>query len=541
VRNVAILTRCFVLFVAGASLACGGGAKPDTIPDSPVTEPAVQPLDVAHEYEAVPVQGDSFTPEALERPGMPPVNVKRMPALAQQRTKVARAKGKAKPDDVHVLVTLLWQEAMKAELTGTEDDAAKAKVLFTEGRDLLQVLYDAAGQGAGDELTVHRLAAATLTLGDEPSAIALYSELLRRFPDSADATDYKTWLGFLLVRAHRSADAMPLTEGWDVAADATPAGAAYVVAWVAFRQGNDAGARAAIAAAAAKWRGPVGREALLNDVKLIMARAGGSVEEGRSALVSALPPDKPVFVTLHMYKFHEALMFAGRYREAADALESLMDGAVDSDRVTFRYNQADYEFRANNPGRSAERIREALAACAGWADCPEQTKNAIAERMALLARLYHTTYATTLDTNYADAAKALYGAYLELTGRSDANDVKGQLSNLEDYVANANQSTGRHGKEVMGIFIQARGEQPKACYERALGTQPELSGEVKVIIDIAPTGEVTGVVTEPAAGEEGLAAVGGCLQDRIRAWTFPARTVPGLTRLLFPYAFKPRA
>jgi hypothetical protein len=464
-----------------------------------------------------------------------------MPTVAEQRKKIEKLKNRAKADDIQLLVTVLWQEGMKAELTGTEEGVAKSKELYAEGRDQLQALYAAAGDGQADELTVRRLAIAQMTLEDEPAAMALYQELASRFPDSAEATMDTTWLAYLLVRAHRAADAASVVEGWDATADATPAEVAYVAAWVAYRQGNDDAARAAIAAAAAKWRGPVGREALLNDIKLIMARAGGSVEEGRAALVSALPPDKPVFVTLHMYKFHEALMFAGRYREAADTLESLMQGAVDSDRVTFRYNQADYEFRDNHPGVSAERIREAQAACAAWADCPAQTKNAIAERIALLARLYHTTYATTLDKTYADAAKSLYEAYIQLEGRSDTAEYKTQLSNLEDHIANANPSTGRHGKEVMGIFIQARGEQPKACYERVLGGEPELAGEIKVVVDIAETGEVSGVTTEPAAGQEGLAAVAGCLEQHIRTWGFPARTVPGLTRLLFPYAFTPRA
>jgi len=51
---------------------------------------------------------------------------------------------------------------------------------------------------------------------------------------------------------------------------------------------------------------------------------------------------------------------------------------------------------------------------------------------------------------------------------------------------------------------------------------------------------VSAVASDPADGKQGLAAVGGCLSASIKRWTFPARTVPGLTRLLYPANFKPK-
>ena len=46
-------------------------------------------------------------------------------------------------------------------------------------------------------------------------------------------------------------------------------------------------------------------------------------------------------------------------------------------------------------------------------------------------------------------------------------------------------------------------------------------------LEITSDGEVNGANTEPAPGEDGLAAVGSCLVDRTKGWQFPARTVPG--------------
>jgi hypothetical protein len=72
-----------------------------------------------------------------------------------------------------------------------------------------------------------------------------------------------------------------------------------------------------------------------------------------------------------------------------------------------------------------------------------------------------------------------------------------------------------------------------------LQSEPALTGELSLEIDIAADGSVNGITTQPAAGAEGIAAVGKCAADVVKGWSFPARTVPGRTVLVYPFTFAP--
>jgi len=523
-------------------LGCGGTTAntEDTVP--PVEEPTgPQSQDIVHEYKGAELQGMRFTPEALEWPGVVPVKVKgRLPTLDKLRKKIAKQqkkKGKVKLNDGHVLVTLLNNSAGIKEQSGQDVDIAEAKTLRTEARDMLKVMYDQAGEAEADEVTLKRLAAIQVPLG-EAEAVAYYEELVARFPASKSLQNYKTWLAYFYLRADRDADAAKIIEGWDIAT--VPGRSAYVVAWSKYRARDFAGAIAAINAAAAGWTGG-GKPGLLRDVELIMGRAGAPVDDARSALALILPQGQPVLMVLHTYKLHEAYLFAGRYALAAEALDKAYDDAQDGDKITFRYNQADYMFRTGSPAAAAKRVKEAYDGCAAWAQCPAPLANAIAERMLLLARVYHNIFATSLDERYSRAAKVLYEVYLGITpARPDKAEVDGNKSNLDQHIANSKPEMGKHAKDAMQTVLGAHGEALQGCYDAVLQGNKDLQGSIKVTIDVNQDGTVPSVATEPAAGQDGLAAVAECTIAEIKTWSFPARSVPGLTRLIYPISYAPK-
>jgi len=521
--------------------ACGGSQTKDTTPVEPTEPTGPQPQDIVHEYKGTELHGMVFTPEALEWPAVVPVKVKgRMPTIVKQRKKVEgqQKKGKLGINDVHVFVTLLNNSAGIKEQSGVQADIDAAMAMRTEARDLLKALAEQQGDGVS-EVTLKRLAAIQVPLG-EAEAIPYYEQLIAKFPQSESLLEYKYWLAYFYLRAGRDADAAAVVDGWDLAS-LTDGQAAYVVAWVKFRARDWAGASAAIATAAAKWSGG-GKPGLLRDIELIMSRSGASVEDARAALASVLPPDKPVLMVLHTYKLHEGYLFAGRYELASQALDAAFDDAQDADKITFRYNQADYMFRLGRPAEAAQKIKAAYDACAAWDQCPPPLANAIAERMLLLARVYHNIYATSLDEKYMRAAKVLYELYLGITpDRPDKAEVASNKGNLDQHVENAKPEMGKHAKDAVQTVLQARAEGLQACYESVLQGEPDLTGSIKVTIDVQQDGSVSGVATEPGAGKDGLAAVAGCLGDEIKAWSFPARTVPGLTRLVYPISFSPKA
>lgn len=531
IRGLAVVATSF-------ALACGGSNKGDTTPD-PNDQPEPQTRDVAHEYQGETLKGVYFQPEALERPGMPPLAVSKMPTLKAARATVAKQtkKGKLDYNDVHILVTLLWAQG---EAKITAGDAAAATPFFEEAATVLRALYDAAG-GQAQEYTVYRLAVAEFWLGDQGKATSLLSETLSRFPESEKATEYKTWLAYFQLRAGDNAAAAKLVEGIDPEAEGVGADTAYVVAWSRWRAGDLPGAAKAIMTAANKWKGPVGRDALHRDLMLFMARGGVSAADA-DAFVTAYVGEQKAVRTLLMYKMgSEGYVFAGRYGEAAAAIDALIEGATEADLVTFRYLQADFHYRAGNPMESAQAALAAWEAVNACAACPAESKATILKIVSDMAVRYHTVYASSLDKSYAEAAKVLYAAYTGIADAPDLAQMQQNQKNLDETIsqADAGNAEGTHDKNVMKAVILAHREGLTACYESALAKNPSVGGKLSLTVDVNEKGEVTGAVTEPAAGAEGIASAAQCMIDYSKTWRFPTRTVAGTTRLVYPLTFEP--
>jgi tetratricopeptide (TPR) repeat protein len=489
--------------------------------------------------EAIAVQGTAFSPHAMGRPPMPGVVVKGRPNLAKQRRKAERRNATAA--DVQVLVHLLWQAASDAA-----SDTERATVFRIEARDALRKLHTAAA-GKATALTVHMLAVAEATLGNDAAAGERFEELRTRFPDSEDRPAIDAWLAWSMLRQGKNRAAAELTSTWTMAKlDAT---AAYVMAWSNFRAGKFDAARAAIAAAASGWTAKQTFPDVERDLLLILARGGTPAAEASeiisrvastSSLVAKGAVAKKRYVL--MFSLSEAYRLAGRFGLATESLDMLLadpppGGVPPEDVVGFRFRQADYSFRLNDPEAAAKHAIAALEALPACADkCDAKAQEGVVERIGKLANFFHTVYATSQDPRHFAAASQLYQRYVEIPDRADAAEYREHLKNLENTQRNADRATGKHSDKVMLNLVMTRRESITACYEQALLTEPDLEGALKITFEIGQDGVVLGGMTEPAKGVAGISKVAGCALERVKAWRFSSRTVPGRTVLSVDFA-----
>jgi TonB family protein len=75
----------------------------------------------------------------------------------------------------------------------------------------------------------------------------------------------------------------------------------------------------------------------------------------------------------------------------------------------------------------------------------------------------------------------------------------------------------------------------RACYESELARLPDLRGTITVRLVITDTGSVSSATT--AASTMGNAAVEGCLDARVKTWTFPRPKGGGVVVVTYPFVF----
>lgn len=523
--------RRLLLVLALATAACGSRAKGDT--GQPAAGGDVLPQDQSLTLKDVEVRGVVFEPQALGLPVMTQVTGRGKPALDRLRRRVARKNPEA--DDVHQLATALWLDAAAAG----PNDAARATQLREEARALLRKLKASLGPRA-DAVTLEMLGAAELWLGDNAAAATAYEELVRRFPQHAGARAFQTWLALARLRTRKLADAAAQVKSWRL--DSLDEMGSYVLAWVSFIAGDGEAARAAIVRALTRWREPTSRPIVERDLLLILARSGADADAADKVVAALSESDTQKRYVL-MFKLSEAFEKDGRYGDAARALDIVVDQVVKGqmppdDLVGFRFRQADYAFRLDEPERAADRAivaHQALRACGQR--CPAATAQAVTERVLKLAQFSHTVFAKSQDPRHYEAAHTLYAYYLEMSDRPDAETVRGYLRSLEETRRSADPNAGKHDPEVMLNVVLARRESLASCYELALMREPALEGSIKLSVEVEHTGKVTGAASDPAAGADGLARAAGCAIGRVRGWRFPSRTVPGKTVLDIPVQF----
>jgi TonB family protein len=82
--------------------------------------------------------------------------------------------------------------------------------------------------------------------------------------------------------------------------------------------------------------------------------------------------------------------------------------------------------------------------------------------------------------------------------------------------------------------VRARIGAVKACYERALKRNPNLSGKIKVRWTITAAGTVSGV--DIADDSMGDSEVSSCIKQLVARWRFPA-PAGGSVEVEFPFVF----
>jgi hypothetical protein len=536
-----------ILSALGASLllaACGPTGKTgETGPGSGdgSGSSGAGPQDDQLTYDTVKLPGTYFTPEGLDRPGMLLARGKKKTTLDKQRAAVKKAKGEALIGESSILATMLYDAAQK------EPDDAKHKALLEEARKALSDAA-AAAPDAADALLLHDLACLSYDAGDQAGAIAALSAAIQKAPTDAGTAERKAYLAYYLVRAGKNAEAGAAVDGLTASKDQPEM--AYAIAWAKWRTGDLPAARAAMLAAVQGWKNGGFVPAIKHDTLVFGARTGGSVDEAVAlsmayvALVKDDPKMKGDAGTLAMLvQMHQSFAFAGRIADSitlVDKIFEMVKSLGKPDALALRLQQAD---ASKSLGRQEDLVKyvteasELLKSCGSA--CDAKITSDAAKAIFNLARFSNYLYTTSQDDRWYTAGKSLYTIYLGIPGITDAAAVQGEASTLENAHAHAKKNAGTHDKNATDFVLQDYAAQVVGCYDASVQQDPTLAGTVKLSLEVAATGEVSGATTDPAGGKEGLAAVASCVTDAARAWVFPARTHPGVTRISISYALAP--
>jgi hypothetical protein len=520
----------------GGMMACTPKQETDTTPTQPTAPKPPPSEDIAIEdLSEIKLEGRLYNPDALIPPSMVGVKVegKKLPA---QRKAYAKAKDAKKVEEARVLATMLRD----AETQATSANPAEAETLRNEMLTVLRETRQAGGE-TPDAVILQMLFASEWRAGNMDAAMEAGSALVTKYGDSKTGRYSAPFVAYAYLQQGKNAEAAQVVQPWTLEDPANNYTHAYVIAWVAFRQGNDALARQAMLQAARGWQIKRTWGTLQTEISTFLAHTGASVQDA-VAVVTELEKDNQYIWTFQISEQYAGL---GRHAEASELLNEAAKFAGSnmkpSELVTFRNRQYNYELMALNVDKSADyavQMHQAVQACGGA--CAEQAAP-VAEQVSTLAVFYHTIYSTTLDERFYGPAKKLYDYYLTL-GQPDTETNRTYLSRLEQTKKLAAPGNGKHNKAVMDIITsRGRPEALKACYENTLQSEPTLVGAVKVTIEVDPQGKVTGATTDPASGETGLGKVAGCVQEQVRTWMFPGRTLAGTTRVVRSFAFSPAA
>ena len=97
------------------------------------------------------------------------------------------------------------------------------------------------------------------------------------------------------------------------------------------------------------------------------------------------------------------------------------------------------------------------------------------------------------------------------------------------------EASGELPKEVIKKYIATKMGAIKACYQKALQSNPDLAGKVKVAFLIQPNGAVGAARID----DSGLnnSSVEECILANIKSWKFPPASGGGSTKVVYPFVF----
>lgn len=564
------MKRLSVLLVTLVTLgACAGTqpeeATPPTTP-GPVTSAPVKRVtsgDVSFEVDRQDIKGVVYEPDpGFGRPGMPLVEAKRKTTEDKQRNLIQSTKDPvAKQAQAAIYATMLYGDAKK--------DKAKERDKLTEARNTLKEVADAVGDKAIDEITLRLLGSYDLLLAplddsrkarrdDYEAAEKAWQALLavvEKDPKAKDVGDIRTGLAYTQLRLFKNADALATVSA--ARPEDNQPELAYDTAWAKLRTGDGAGAWQAISAAAQAFT-DVNRDDLERDVLWFAGRADIPLDQvaatiGVLAKARAAVAKQPQLEQRTQYELLAKLglvsyALAGRWADAVAALDKAIAVGGDilppNDLPVIRYSQADFTVRLDAPDVAAKFAKQAVEAYKPCAEkCTAKDKADTIKGVYLLGQLFHVLYATANDSRYYQPAHELYDLTIpQLDAAQQAEAQKNNLvKKLETTLKNTKVGTGTHDKGALSALLPRHNLEVQACYEVALGTNPELAGNVVVNLEADNTGAIKGVATEPKAGAADLSAVAGCIANRVKQWKLPRRGMAGTTRikLTFGLAAKP--
>ncbi len=418
---------------------------------------------------------------------------------------------------------------------------------------MLEVLREVRAERADEvsETTLRMLAALEGQLGnwnEAAEALRMHVDKYGAQEGSAQAVQQsRTWLAYIMMRQGNNEEAQQLASQIEIDPASPNPDAAYVKAWAEFRARNYDKARELIGMAVRGWSNTATAPIIVEDMHRFYARTGASVEEAQAlyAALAAKGADPAQAQYVWLFLLQDNLANIGSFERAIAALDAAIavkEGQVPpNELLNAKFREANYHLRLNQPSETADALIEAHQIAATCAECDPNNVAAVVDSMGKIAIHFHTIYATTYDEAYYAPAKKLYDYYLAIQpAPANAGEIKTYAARLDETRQSAATAKGKHEVERMKERVDMRLLAVQACYESVLQANPELQGAVKVTLELDATGAVTGVNTEPAAGEDGMAAVAQCIAQDANTWTFPGRNVPGTTKVVLPLSFSPQ-
>ncbi len=97
------------------------------------------------------------------------------------------------------------------------------------------------------------------------------------------------------------------------------------------------------------------------------------------------------------------------------------------------------------------------------------------------------------------------------------------------------EAEGELPKSVVKGYIATKMGAIKACYQKGLQSNPDLSGKVKVAFLIQPTGGVLGARVDDSSLNN--SSVEECILNNVKTWHFPPAKGGGSTKVVYPFVF----
>ncbi|MEZ4362638.1 MAG: hypothetical protein R3B48_20775 [Kofleriaceae bacterium] len=512
-----------------ATSACGAPPEPQAPGnDTPAPAPKAAETDLSTELPKVELKGTAYRPEGLGRPPMPIVEGKKKVTIEKQRTIVAKAKeGAIREAMSQILATLLYQ-ASKAESGGKET------ALLEEGRSVMREALKTAASPP-DSNTLRMLGVFEILLGDYAAATKAWEQLTNLDPADKEVDHFRAWWAYSALTSGDEAGALAALKGFEP--DLKSPELAYMMAWVRWRAGDNAGAWKALRAAAIGWPEKVKGSVIERDLILLAGRTFAPIEEAVAVATAFAGPAKADQYAM-LFKISQSMTSAGRYQDTIAAIDAALRAVgtevPKQDPPKLRFQQAELTLRFDDPVAGARFGKQAINALLTCGDaCTDRAD--VAAAIQRIATFYHSIYATSQDIRFYAPAREIYSAVI---GASEG-EKKAEVLKLSDQLDKTKRAIrpggGIHDKEIVAALLGLHAQEILACYEATLAGNPKVTGSLVLSLEFDAKGGVTGATSTPPAGEDEVAEVAECSLERARLWRLPARGKPGVTRVKLSY------